>query len=101
MNVYQLDAIKTQKGNYLVFFHNFYAAYFNAQLDSFCSGEKPWREEATKEWEWALDNWEDPKVTTLNPEQSEKLITLVEQDSIKGVENIRKLVEEEYSQYAE
>lgn len=100
-NTIQLDAIQTKNGTFLVFFHECYAAYFNAELSQFCPGEKPWREEAHKEWDWALDNWHDPEVIELTVDQSNTLIELVRQDAVNGIVKIKQLVTEEYSQYAE
>lgn len=94
MNI-NLEAIQTQKGNFFVFFHDYYGAYFTNDFSAFT--ENPVRVEAVKEWNWAKDNWKpEPETIELTLEQSEQVTALVESDEVDGIKNIRELVQESY-----
>ena len=92
----ELDALQTKTGNFFVYFHEYYGAYFNAELSAFT--DNPLRVEAQKEWDWAKDTWQpSPETLYLTKEQSENLLKLVENHPEHGLGNIRDLTEEEYS----
>lgn len=95
----KLEALETRNGNFFVFFHEYYGAYFNESLTAFC--ENPVRVEALKEWGFAMETWEnEPEVIELDEETSERLLELVEGNAEHGITNIRDLANEEYASNA-